>query len=180
MHSAANAFAGFHGLSAAKLKGSARGALICTSFGSAWMYWVVVLSGSQTPVWFSIVTLLSVVLTLWSVLRVRAFRHLSSSPAEAEQWMRFRKLFWIDSCIEWGLGGIAVFLLAHIGRSDLVPQVFGVIVGLHFLPLAKVFSAHDSTGRAASWCLQQLGLLSSRAATSAMLSDVQLLVSLCG
>ena len=29
----------------------------------------------------------------------------------------------------------------HFGRFDLIPQVFGVIIGLHFLPLAKVFRA---------------------------------------
>ena len=33
------------------------------------------------------------------------------------------------------------FLLAHVGRSDLMPQAFGVIIGLHFLPLAKIFTA---------------------------------------
>lgn len=52
--------------------------------------------------------------------------------------MHFRKLFWIDFGIEWGLGGIVAFVLAFIGRPDLIPQTLGVIIGLHFLPLAKI------------------------------------------
>jgi hypothetical protein len=55
--------------------------------------------------------------------------------------MRFRKFFWIDFAIEWGLGGVTVFVLGHLGRSDLIPQALGVIIGLHFLPLAKIFAA---------------------------------------
>jgi hypothetical protein len=142
LDSGANDIAGFHSIGLGQLKGGARAALICASFGSSWMYWAVVFSGSQSPVWFSIVTVPAVVLMLWAILRVRAFRHLASSPAELAHWMRFRKFFWIDFGIEWGLGGIAAFVLAHVGRSDLIPQAFGVIIGLHFLPLAKIFGGH--------------------------------------
>ena len=105
------------------------------------MYWAVVSSGDQSPVWFSIVTVPAIALALWAVLRVRAFRHFSYSPAELAHWMRFRTFFWIDFGIEWGLSVIAVVVLGHVGRSDLIPQAVGVIVGLHFLPLAKIFSA---------------------------------------
>ena len=49
MDSAANDIAEFHGIGSGKLKGSARGALICVCFGSGWMYWAVVFSGSQSP-----------------------------------------------------------------------------------------------------------------------------------
>jgi hypothetical protein len=141
LNSAANDVAGLRGVDSGRLKGGARGALICVSFGSAWMYWAVVFSGTQSPVWFSIVTLPAIVLTLWAILRVRVFRHLAPSSTELAHWMRFRKFFWIDSGIEWGLISITAFFLAHIGRFDLAPQAFGVIIGLHFLPLAKIFAA---------------------------------------
>lgn len=128
-------------ISAGQLKGSARGAIICALFGSAWMYWAVVFSGSQTPMWFSMITLPAVVLTAWAIIRVRAVRRLTSSSAELAHWMRFRRFFWIDFGIEWGLAGVAVFALARLGRSDLIPQAVGVIIGLHFLPLVKIFRA---------------------------------------
>jgi hypothetical protein len=40
--------------------------------------------------------------------------------------------------IEWVLVGIGTFLLSSIGHYDLIPQLFGLIIGLHFLPIAKV------------------------------------------
>jgi hypothetical protein len=128
-------------ISPGQLKGSGRGALICALFGSAWMYWAVVFSGHPTPLLFSIVTVPAVVLIAWAILRVRATRHLPSSAAELHHWRTFRKFFWIDSGIEWGLGGVAVFALTRFGRFDLIPQALGVIIGLHFLPFVKIFRA---------------------------------------
>jgi hypothetical protein len=101
MDSMGNATGGLHGLSAGTLKGSARGALICVCFGSGWMYWAVVCTGTQAPLWFSLVTLPAISLTLWAILRIRAFRHLSLSSAELAHSIRFRKLFWIDFGFEW-------------------------------------------------------------------------------
>jgi hypothetical protein len=124
-----------------QLKGSARGALICAFFGSAWMYWAVVFSGNPTPVWFSIVTVPAVALIAWAFLRVRTVRHLPSSAAELEHSRAFRRFFWVDVGIEWGLSGVAVFALPRFGRGDLIPQALGVIIGLHFLPLVKIFRA---------------------------------------
>jgi hypothetical protein len=128
-------------ISPGQSKGSARGALICASFGSAWMYWAVVFSGNPAPLWFLIATVPAVALIACAILRVRAVRHLPSSAAELEHSRAFRKFFWVDVGIEWGLSVIAVFTLARFGRFDLIPQALGVIIGLHFLPLAKIFRA---------------------------------------
>lgn len=136
-----SAISSVRNISAGQLKGSARGALICAFFGSAWMYWAVAFSSSPTPAWFSIVTVPAVALITWAFLRVRTVRHLPSSPAELEHSRAFRKFFWIDVGIEWGLSGVAVFALARFGRGDLIPQALGVIIGLHFLPLVRIFRA---------------------------------------
>lgn len=128
-------------ISPGQSKGSARGALICTFFGSAWMYWAVVFSGNPTPLWFLIVTVPGVALIGWAILRVRAVRHLPSSAAELGHSRAFRKFFWVDVGTEWGLSVISVFTLARFGRFDLIPQALGVIIGLHFLPLVKIFRA---------------------------------------
>jgi hypothetical protein len=55
------------------------------------------------------------------------------------RWKAFRRFLWIDSAIEWALVAAGTFLLSRYGRYDLIPQLFGVIIGLHFLPLAKIF-----------------------------------------
>jgi hypothetical protein len=100
-----------------------------------------VFSGNPRPLWFSIVTVPALALITWAILRARAVRHLPSSAAELEHWRAFRKFFWVDAGIAWGLAGAAVFARARFGRFDLIPQALGVIIGLHFLPLVKIFRA---------------------------------------
>jgi hypothetical protein len=134
---------GIRNISAFQLKVSARGALIRSFFGSASMYWAVVLSGHPTPLWFSIVTVLTVGLIAWAILRVRATRNLPSSAAELDHWRAFRKFYWLDVGLEYGLISVAVLILARFGRFDLVPQALGVIVGLHYLPLGKILRAQQ-------------------------------------
>jgi hypothetical protein len=102
MAQATSASSGVRNISGGQLKGSARGALICALFGSAWMYWAVVFSGNPTPPWFSIVTVPAVALIAWAILRVRTTRNFPSSAAELDHWRASRKLFWVDSRIEWG------------------------------------------------------------------------------
>ena len=126
-----------------QLKVSARGALIRSFFGSTLMYWAVVTSGNPTPLRFSILGVPALGLTAWAILRIRATRNLPSSAEESTHWRAVRKFYWLDVGLEWGLIGIAVFTLARFARFDLVPQTLGVIIGLHYLPLGKIFRAHQ-------------------------------------
>jgi hypothetical protein len=126
-----------------QLKVSARGALIRAFFGSAIMYWGVVFSGHATPLWFSIVTLVTVALLVWAILLVRATRGLPSSAAELDHWKTVRTFYWLDFGLEWVLIGFAMLVLSRFGRFDLVPQAIGVIVGLHYLPLGKILRAQQ-------------------------------------
>jgi len=103
------------------------------------MYWAVVFSGHPTSIWFSAVSLPAITLKIWAILRILAFHHLISSEAELRHWRSFRKFLWIDSIIESALVGTGTFLLSCIGRYDLIPQLFGLVIGLHFLPIARVF-----------------------------------------
>ena len=77
-------------ISTFQLKVSARGALIRSLFGSNLMYWAVVLSGSPTPTWFSIVTVPAVGLIGWAIFSVRLARNLPSSAAELDYWKTVR------------------------------------------------------------------------------------------
>jgi len=107
------------------------------------MYWAVVVSGHRTPLRFAIVTVLAVGLISWAILRVRATRKLPASSAELEHWRAFRKFYWLDVVLEWGLIGVAVPILVRFGRFDLLPQALGVIVGLHYLPLGRILRAQQ-------------------------------------
>lgn len=126
-----------------QLKFNARGALIRALFGSTFMYWAVVFSGSRTPLRFSIVTVPAVGLIAWAILHVRATRNLPSSTAELDHWRAVRTFYWLDVAMEWGLIGVAAFVLARFDRFDLMPQAIGVIVGLHYLPLGAILRAQQ-------------------------------------
>jgi hypothetical protein len=60
------------------------------------------------------------------------------TAADREGWASIALLLWIDTAAEWVLRGAAVVLLAHFGRYALIPQFLGVIMGLRFLPLARL------------------------------------------
>jgi hypothetical protein len=130
-------------ISAFQLKVSARGALIRSVFGSNLMYWAVLFSSNRTPLAFSIVTLPALGLIAWAIVLVRATRKLPSSAADSDHWRAVRKFYWLDVGLEWALIGGVVFALAQISRFDLIPQALGVIVGLHYLPLGKIFRAQQ-------------------------------------
>ncbi len=126
-------------ISALELKVSARGSLIRSLFGSGCLYWAILFSGHTTPFWFSILTVSSVGLIAWAILRVRATRNLPTSAADMEHWRAVRKFYWLDVGLEWGLCGVAALVLTVRGRFDLVPQTLGVIIGVHYLALGKIF-----------------------------------------
>jgi hypothetical protein len=125
----------------ARLKGRARGALICAVGGSAWMFWAAVFAATARTASLALVTVIMILISGWAVSRVRTARRYVDSAADREHWASIATLFWIDTAAEWVLGAGAVVTLVHFGRYSLIPQFLGVIIGLHFLPLAKLFRA---------------------------------------
>jgi len=125
----------------ASLKGRARGALICALFGSAWMFWTAAFVQTARNTSLALVAVTAVVIGAWAVSRVRVGRRYEDSAADRERWASIAPLFWIDTAAEWVLGAGAVIALAHFRRYSLIPQFLGVIIGLHFLPLARLLRA---------------------------------------
>jgi hypothetical protein len=121
------------------LKGRMRGALICGFFGAVWMYEALYFGNIATPVWLAAISILTVTLVAWPVVRLRAYRRLSLSAADRAFWASIAKPYWINFAIEWVLCIIAPMWLSYYQRYDLIPYFLGVIIGLHFLPLGKLF-----------------------------------------
>jgi hypothetical protein len=126
-------------LSPGEMKERARGALICAAFGSYWMVFAVVYSGHPSASGFVMVGVPALVLIGTAIYHVRLVRPLTKTEADKAHWRSVRKVYWINFALEWGLIFAAGAVIAHLGRMDLIPQVFGVVVGFHFIPLAKVF-----------------------------------------
>jgi Family of unknown function (DUF7010) len=127
--------------SVARLKGRARGAMVSAVFGSAWMSWAAVFVPTAKTTALVIVAVIAISLVGWAASRVRVARRYKNSTADRERWASVALLFWIDTAAEWVLGAGAVATLAHFGRYALIPQFLGVIIGLHFLPLAWILRA---------------------------------------
>lgn len=126
-------------LSAAWLKGRMRGALICGFFGAVWMFEGLYFGGMATPVWLTLIGTLTVAMVAWPVIRIRSLAGGSYSAADRERWAAVAVPYWINTAIEWLLCTAAAIWLAHIHRYALIPQCVGAIIGLHFLPLARMF-----------------------------------------
>jgi hypothetical protein len=127
--------------SGARSKGNARGAMVCALFGGAWMFWTAAFAPSARIAWLALVTMMTVLICGWALMRVRVARRYQDSAADRARWTAIAPLFWIDTTAEWVLCAGAVAALAHFGRYALIPQLLGVIIGLHFLPLAWILKA---------------------------------------
>lgn len=125
--------------SAGYLRGRTRAALIGGFFGSVWVFEALFFGHAATPLWLTLAALATIVLIAWPILELRSLRHLQYSVADCALWASVSKRYWIDVAVEWIACAIAVNWLVHIHRYDLIAQALGIIIGLHFLPLAKWF-----------------------------------------
>jgi hypothetical protein len=128
-------------LSAAPLRGRAIGALICGIFGAVWMFEALYFGAIATPACLTVIGLFAAAFVIWPTTQLLSLRHAAFSSAAGQQWSDVSKAYWITVTIEGLACMVAGNVLNNIGRSDLVPEAIGVIVGLHFLPLAKIFRA---------------------------------------
>ncbi len=56
--------------SGARLKGRARGALICAVFGSAWMFWAAAFASTARNASLALITAIAILIGGWVVSRV--------------------------------------------------------------------------------------------------------------
>jgi hypothetical protein len=120
------------------MKGSAKGALICAFFGSAWMFWAAVFAPGARSASLALVTTVTIAIVAWAISRVRATRHYQDSAADRERWASIALRYWINTAAEWLLAAGSVIALAHFRRYSLIPQFLAVIIGLHFVVLARL------------------------------------------
>jgi FtsH-binding integral membrane protein len=127
--------------SIAHLRGSIAGAAILTLFGSAWCI-VSLVCWDARPNW-SIPTAFGAAIALLALctLRILALRNIPSfnDPVASAKGKRAGMFFGIIFGIEGLLIGCCSMLLAHFSMSNWIPIAAAVIVGLHFIPLARVF-----------------------------------------
>jgi hypothetical protein len=147
------------GFSAAWLKGRMIGALICGFFGAVWMYEALFFGRIATPLWLAMVSILTAIFVAWPVVRLRSFPGGPRSSADRQRWAAIAVPYWTIVAIEWLLCAALVNWLVHIHRYDLAPQALGVVIGVHFLPLARLFKAPLYYGTGAAMVLGSVASL---------------------
>jgi hypothetical protein len=126
-----------------RMRGIVAGAAILTLFGGWWCiaalaYW------PGRPAWgIPVASAATFLLLVVCILRLTASAKMpdSNDPAAAAKGKRVGILFGIIFGIEGGLIALSSVLLGRSGLGEWIPVAVGIIVGVHFLPLAYVFEA---------------------------------------
>jgi hypothetical protein len=143
-------------------------AIVMGTFGFAWLCWgyamspLIAVSSAGALPWAGWIVLYIVFLTLLSLALValrRSRRQVKAAVTNSGYFRdHFGKQFRLISILEVVGIGIVVFLAVYFHRTDLLAAGISVVVGVHFLPLARLFRlpAYHATGIAVVLC----GLLS--------------------
>ena len=121
--------------------GRGMGAIITTGFGFMWLGWgFSVFRDLPVAVWTGC-CLVGATLMAFAVTAVRRGRKMMRAQAASrgEFWRKRRKPFGIVTVLE-VVGCIIVVALANeFGRPDWIAVGISLVVGLHFLPLGRIF-----------------------------------------
>lgn len=116
------------------------GAIVCIGFGTYSLYSFIATTIWEKKEWFGGLGLITLVLVAWSITQLRAMRHRPRSAPRRRSVRSYN--IWFPTIIATEVIGIVLGgpVLAHFHRSDLYPNWVDAIVGLHFLPLGKIFN----------------------------------------
>lgn len=133
-------------VNARALTGMMIGTTIMFLFGAVWLL-LGIFAGRHSPAWVRIsVVLAGLLIALWIGLigkDVLRLSHAAPQPTMAEKAMGEqigRRFGWVSG-LEGGAIVAAIILMNVIHRPHAIAPAIALIVGLHFFPLAGVFSA---------------------------------------
>jgi len=136
--------------------GRGRGGMVCAFFGGLWLGVGLALAGKFSPwviVAFSGCCLGLFAGSLFLILRGRRLRPKNS--ARPERYAAVRKQFmWVVIAEVVACAAVA-WACSALKRGDLIPVGIAAIVGLHFLPLGRVFRTPEyyvGGSAIAIWC----------------------------
>ena len=132
----------------ARRGGLAIGAMFFALFGAVWLLIADQLAHAHG--WIPVVVVIGVAFLLFvSALRVfRAQRDAMVTQRQSPQSQRMRRQFRAINALQWIVAAVVVVVLHGLRLDVWVVPALMLVVGLHFLPLARVFqySPHGLTG----------------------------------
>jgi hypothetical protein len=145
------------------------GTVVCIGFGAYSLYWWIVATRAQKAAWFYTVAVVTTALLAWSIAQLKAMRHAPRPTLSRQSIISYN--VWFFAIVAAEVSGIILGgpILAH--RSDLYPNWVDGVVGIHFLPLGRLFKLpiYYATG----------GAISLAALGSLLISESSLRVGIC-
>ena len=116
-------------------------ALVPGMFGMGWLGWGLGIAHAFTPLAILLFDVVGILILGSSIYFIRKGRSLRRSyPAFSDpQGQKMRKQFLVVVMLEFMAIGILSRIAYVIHRPDLAPVLAAIVVGLHFLPLGKIF-----------------------------------------
>ena len=121
----------------------AQGAFLVATFGAVWLCWGLLIARELTPprgIAIGVVALLLLAVSTFLIRKGKELRaQYPSLPKEITRGAG--KWYLIAVIVEVALAIVAGGTAASLHRFELIPDWIALVVGLHFLPLAKIFRA---------------------------------------
>jgi signal transduction histidine kinase len=137
-----------HNTTYAHRTGSAVGQMFFAGFGTLWMTgWCLQTHGVDWPM-LGLIVLAGGTLFLWAMCDFRAFRPHVDMNAEPEARKARQRVFRWVNLMQWLAVFAVSFILSALGHPEWSTPAVVLIVGLHLIPLARIFHAprHYVTG----------------------------------
>lgn len=134
----------------ARRGGRAVGAIFFAFFGGVWALIGYDLGGWRTPLLLILPAALALILLLAAIRVVRRSRGAMIAARGRPEYVRMRRRFRAINAGQWIVAILAVYVLHDFRLDEWTVPVIMLIVGLHMLPLARVFRyrPHYVTGAA--------------------------------
>jgi hypothetical protein len=120
-----------------------RGAIAVAIFAAAWMYWGLFIARALTLPRVIAIAVVALALLAGAAYFIRKGKELRAQypPLPKKITRGAGKWYLIAVIVEVALAIVAGGTAASLHRFELIPDWIAIVVGLHFLPLAKIFRA---------------------------------------
>ena len=117
--------------------GMALGGVALALFGAMWLAGA---SGAYLGGWPALAGVAAGALAIaaWALATFRARRRAYGGAPDDGAGTRLRKGFMLINAVQWSLIGLAIPLLNAVGHGDWIRPVVIFVVGVHFVPLARM------------------------------------------
>ncbi len=127
-----------------RMRGRAVGAIVCAGFGAYALYWWTQAAFNASTLgerrlWFGGIVVVAAVLVVWGIANLVALRHEPRVVLDKRLVRFYRIGYALIVATEGAAISVGGPILGHFHRPELYGQWIGAVVGIHFLPLGKLF-----------------------------------------